>query len=256
MLFVGSKNECIEIFKHEDGNITSLRFTPDGKTLIACGGRPGMFGAIAIADLAKKTPAHFRGHADAILAADLSADGKTLATSSYDRLIKLWDVASGREIRTLKEHTDAVYSVAFSPDGKRIASASGDRTVKVWEVATGKRLVSMGDSIAEVYAVAFSSDGSTVFAGGVDRSIRGWTLAADSATLKHTVFAHDAPIVRLVVSKDGKTIISGGEDKKVKLWELPSLALLGTLDAQIDWPQGLAVSPKENASPSVVMTAR
>ena len=68
----------------------------------------------------------------------ISPDGKTLASGSADKTIKLWDVATGKERATLKGHTDWVNSVAFSPDGKTLASGSGDKTVKLWEVATGK----------------------------------------------------------------------------------------------------------------------
>ncbi len=158
------------------GPVNALAITPDGKTLVACGGRAGQFGFVTSWDLATRTRRHdLRGHADAILAAALSSDGATLATGSYDRLVKLWDIAAGREIKTLKEHTDAVHAVAFRRDGARVASGGADRTVKVWDVATGKRLVSLGDSTGEVYAVAFGPLGRRCLRrrASIDRSARG-----------------------------------------------------------------------------------
>jgi WD40 repeat protein len=68
-----------------------------------------------------------------------SPDGKTLASASEDRRIKLWDVAAGKERATLKGHTAEVLSVAFSPGGKTLASGSADKTIKLWDVATGKQ---------------------------------------------------------------------------------------------------------------------
>jgi WD40 repeat protein len=63
-----------------------------------------------------------------------SPDGKTIASASFDKTVKLWDAATGKEITTLKGHSSSVTSVAFSPDGKTIASASFDKTVKLWKV--------------------------------------------------------------------------------------------------------------------------
>jgi predicted NACHT family NTPase len=62
------------------------------------------------------------------------ADGRTIATGSSDNAIKLWDAASGRELRTLQGRTKAVSSVAFSPDGRTLASGSDDKTIRLWDI--------------------------------------------------------------------------------------------------------------------------
>jgi WD40 repeat protein len=80
-----------------------------------------------------------QGHAGLVGSVAFSPDGKTLASGSQNRTIKLWDVATGEEQATLKGHTDMVLSVAFSPDGKTLASGSMDKTIKLWDVATGKQ---------------------------------------------------------------------------------------------------------------------
>ena len=65
-----------------------------------------------------------------------SPDGKTLATGNADDTVRLWDVATHRQIgRPLTGHTEPVNSVAFSPDGKTLASGSDDGTVRLWDVA-------------------------------------------------------------------------------------------------------------------------
>jgi WD40 repeat protein len=67
------------------------------------------------------------------------SDGKTLASGSADKTIKLWDVRTGKETATLKGHTDFVYTVAFSPDEEMLASGGVDRTIILWDVKAGKK---------------------------------------------------------------------------------------------------------------------
>ena len=66
-----------------------------------------------------------------------SPDGKTLASGSRDKTIKLWDVASGKNIATL-DGMD-VTSLVFSPNGKMLAAAFWDTTIKLWDVKPSKK---------------------------------------------------------------------------------------------------------------------
>jgi WD40 repeat protein len=66
-----------------------------------------------------------------------SPDSRILASTSDDGTVKVWDTATGQELRTLRGHTKAVWGVAISPDGRTLASSSLDGTVKLWDLADG-----------------------------------------------------------------------------------------------------------------------
>jgi uncharacterized protein with WD repeat len=105
-----------------------------------------------------------------------SPDGKTLASGSYDKTIRLWDVASGKSLREFKGHNRAVLSVAFSPDGKTLASGSSDKTIRLWDVASGQSLREFTGHSDYVRSVAFSPDGKTLASGSDDKTIRLWDI--------------------------------------------------------------------------------
>ena len=89
----------------------------------------------------------------------LSGDGRLAVSASVDKTLKVWEVESGRELRTLAGHADWVYGVALSGDGRLAVSASSDQTLKVWEVESGRELRTLAGHTDAVYGVALSGDG-------------------------------------------------------------------------------------------------
>jgi WD40 repeat protein len=102
-----------------------------------------------------------------------SADGRYLVSGSYDKTVKLWDLATGQEQQTFRGHAYAVWSVAFSADGCYIASGSYDHTIKIWDVRGEERITLKGHSDI-ITSVAFSLDGRYLASGSHDKTIRIW----------------------------------------------------------------------------------
>lgn len=228
----------------EEGAVRAIAFSRDGKLLAAAGGLPAQHGQVEIWDVdTRKRIQTISGHADCIYGVAFSPDGKSIATSSYDRLIKLWDVATGAEIRTFKDHIEAIYAIAFTPDGKHLISGAADRTIKFWDVATGERLYTLSEPQDGINAIALDPTGPRLAAGGLDKTIRVWTLGEKAGTLDNSLIAHEDAILRLAWSPDGKMLLSSSADGTVKLLNASDLSEIGTLPSQSDWVYGLEFSP-------------
>src|SRR5690606_8835907 len=101
------------------------------------------------------------GHSGWVNSITFSPDGKLIASGSYDKTIRLWDVATGAPTAALEGHSNCTDSIAFSPDGKLLASASDDGTIRLWDVATKVYKIIFRTS-SEIQRVSFSQDGKFI----------------------------------------------------------------------------------------------
>lgn len=180
-----------------------------------------------------QTPDIFKGHADIVLSLALSPDGKTLATSSSDSTVKLWDFGNGKVLETLKDHKKPVYSVAFSPDGKYLASGSQDTTIRLWNPKDGKFIRELKGHTDIVHGLAFSADSKLLAScgSGKDKSVRLWN-PEDTKELKK-LGEHKDSVYHVAFTKDGKYLASCSNDATIKIWDVKGQKELKTLDVEM-----------------------
>jgi hypothetical protein len=168
-------------------------------------------------------------------------DGSLLASGGADNIVRLWDPASGREVRALISHADWVRGVAFAPDGRLLASAGDDKLVRLWDPFSGRELRALKGHSGGVTGVAFSRDGRQLASAGRDYTVRLW----DPATGRElrSLKGH-AQMTGVAFAPDGSVVASaGGDDKMVRLWDAATGRELGSLKGHTDYVRGVAFAP-------------
>jgi WD40 repeat protein len=111
-----------------------------------------------------------------VLSVAVTPDGKHVVSGSGDNTVRLWELATGKEVRRFTGHADWVRSVAVTPDGKYVVSGSGDNTVRLLELATGQEVRRFTGHENWVWSVAVTPDGKYVVSGSGDNTVRVWPI--------------------------------------------------------------------------------
>jgi RNA polymerase sigma factor (sigma-70 family) len=162
-----------------------VAFSPDGRVLATGASDPGSdqtlrFWEVPTGKLRHAVRLGPRGTGAFDLA--FSPNGKLLVTVGGSPApqtpgeVRLWDVASGKELGHFEGHTLQVLGVAFSPDGRTLATASADRTIRLWEIATGKERLQLRGHDDLVSGVSFSPDGRRLLSTSFDTTGLVWDV--------------------------------------------------------------------------------
>jgi WD40 repeat protein len=176
--------------------------------------------------------ARFHGNTDTVETIALSPDGSQAATACFDHYVRLYDAASGKEIRTYggqQGHTGQVLSVAFSVSGDQLASGGSDNSARIWDVPVAFPNKTFGLSSAAA-RVAVASDGKTFGVAGADGVVRVFPAGDDKGAFE--LKGHNGPVTLLAAG--GPSWVSAGADKTIRVWaadgKLAGSYSLGTTD--------------------------
>jgi WD40 repeat protein len=197
------------------------------------------------------------GHSGNIVNVVYSPSGDSLASSSWDHTVMLWDLKSSRSIRKFIGHEDYVLGLDFHPSSEYLVSGSRDKEVRLWDLKVKRNVKNFKTHVERVQAVSFSPDGTKALTGSWDDKVILWDVVTrkeiKSYTLKSDVEAlafhpsgeafavatgknvylidlngevlynykgHKKTVKTIVFSKDGKKLLSGSRDDTAILWDI------------------------------------
>ena len=177
------------------------------------------------------------GYITCVVCAAWSPDGQTLASTSVDVTVELWNIKDCTPAKILYGHSHFVMSVAWSPDGQTLASGSHDKTIKLWS-KDGELLKTL-EGYSAVTCVAWSPNGKTIASGSFDKTINLWN---QNGKLMNTLEGHTAPVTCVAWNPNSFTLASASRDNALKIWSTDG-KLLETLEGHTLWVMYIAWSP-------------
>lgn len=164
----------------------------------------GCLSLIVIALVVVVWPGREVGYHHEITSVALSPDGKLLATGGASQPFRLWDIATGKQLRELETNSGRMMvSVAFSPDGKTVATRAYSRPIRLWDVESGRKVRQFGAGAS----LAFSADGKMIASACAPNQICIWDVNTGTERKFETA---EMRASSLAFSPDGKTLVSAG----------------------------------------------
>jgi WD40 repeat protein len=173
--------------------------------------------------------ATLKGHTEMVYAIAFSPDGRHVLTGSFDNTLRLWEAATGKEVKSFggpSGHQNHILTVAFSPDGRLLASGGMDNTVRLWDSPIGGPLREYVHT-APVNALAVSPDGTRLAGACKDGTIKVWNTADGKQLL--SLAGHTGPVTGLAFAGNGQLLASSGSDRMVRFWNVANGQPAGAL---------------------------
>ncbi len=198
--------------------VTALAFSPDGKLLASGGGDPSRSGElklwnVANGSLAREFP---EAHSDTVFGLDFSPDGSLLASCGADKFVKVFEVGSGKFVRSFEGHTHHVLGVGWRANGKVLASCGADNVIKIWDFVTGDQLRTIQGFGKEVTSIHFIGPTSMVLSSSGDKTVRLHNV--DNAQNVRNFAGGSDFMYSAATTPDGKIHIAGGQDSVLHEW--------------------------------------
>lgn len=173
------------------------------------------------------------GHKWQISCLEFSPDGSRLATGSWDKEVRIWNLGSLDTAVVLNGlHEVPVTSLAwFKPEGTLLATGSADTMIGLWNGVTGEKLLTLKDCFGWVLDISFSMDGNFLGAASWDKMVRLWE--PNTGSLLNTLRGHKAGVWSLDFHSERNILCSGSADGTVRLWDARSNKCAAVLGEEV-----------------------
>lgn len=178
---------------------------------------PDSHDAILCAKNAQQSHQILCGHEGNVRCVRFSPDEHCALTASDDKTLKLWDVCTGKEIRTFVGHRGPVLSAVFAPDGTHIISGSADLALCIWETATGNLVRTIRGHVGSVLCVAIDPTGRVILSGSMDSTAKLWEMCGGWE--KRTLLGHRGAISGVAFRNGYPHVLTASIDETLRLWE-------------------------------------
>ena len=216
LLYNTATLELVGVLAFPEGQPNVVRFSRDGKLLLAGGGRPAASGKVVVWDITTGERVFEVGdELDAVLAADISADHTQIALGGPQRVVRVYSTATGELQYEITKHTDWVLGVEFSPDGVLLATADRNGGLLLWEAKTGREYLALNGHTGAITAVSWRGDSNLLASGSEDGTVRLWE--PENGTQVKNWNAQTA-LLSLEFARDGR-LVTCGRDQITRLWD-------------------------------------
>ncbi len=180
-----------------------------------------------------------RGHYHYVLSVAVSGDGGYIVSGSLDGTVRIWDAATGKELRKLRGGPERVYSVAVSHDGQRIAAGLGDGAIRIWHLESGVEEATLQGHTDATLALAFDREDKRLVSGSYDGTMRLW----DMTKKREMAAVSDRPVYSLSLNPDGTQVALSTTDGTAKVWDMATAKELIVLRGHSGRVASVAYSP-------------
>jgi WD40 repeat protein/energy-coupling factor transporter ATP-binding protein EcfA2 len=220
ILIINLDGEILGAAKSNQGVLSEVVFSPDGKTIASSGSD----GSIKVWNLDVSLVNEAEGDGSSINDFLFSSDGKYIVSGDADGAIQVWNLSSN-SMNEFQAHSSAIQSIDLNSQEELIVSASNDGTAKVWHL-DGQLSTTLSNSASE-YRIEFSPDGSYIASAGESSLIKFWNL---NGQLIHS-YQHDNGLILDFFGPDGETLTLASENDTIRFW---------TTDPMIDFGNSLS----------------